>query len=60
METELSHTSREESFLWFRFMIFRAEVSKSKKNVGKCKQLLFTGARNEKGNLQIEQLLDIP
>lgn len=51
METELSHTSRNESFLWFRFMIFRAEVSKSKEYVGKCKQLLFTGARNGKGNL---------
>jgi hypothetical protein len=46
METELSHTSRKELFLQFRFMVFRAEVSESKENVGKCEQLLFTRPRN--------------
>jgi hypothetical protein len=37
METELSHASRKESFLQFRFMVFRAEVvSKRKENTGNC------------------------
>lgn len=48
METELSHASRKESFLQFRFMVFGAEVVlKREENAGNCGLLLLAKQENK-------------